>query len=156
MVAGVLGRGRWLPRIALVSGAVALIGLAAINPDAWVAERNLDRYEATGELDLAYLQSLSADAAPVIVERLPAEVSRCVLGLLPANSLAAEVLDDPRAWNLGRVASRVRGGGHRPGDRRRTARAPNAPASGRPSTSSMGAVDTSLRFLRPGPGPSGS
>ena len=70
MVAGLLGRGRWLPRIALVSGAVALVGLAAINPDAWVAGRNLDRYEATGKLDLRYLQTLSADAAPVIVDRL--------------------------------------------------------------------------------------
>ena len=55
MVAGVLGRGRWLPRVALVSGAVALIGLAAINPDAWVAGRNLDRYDATGKVDLRYL-----------------------------------------------------------------------------------------------------
>ena len=78
MVAGALGRGSWLPRIALVSGAVALIGLAAINPDAWVAERNIDRYEATGDLDLRYLQSLSADAAPVIVERLPEDVAGCV------------------------------------------------------------------------------
>jgi len=102
MVAGVAGRGAWLPRVALVSGAVALVGLAAINPDAWVAGRNLDRYEATGKLDLRYLQDLSADATPVIAERLPAEVSRCVLQDLPANEMRAEVLDDPRAWNLGR------------------------------------------------------
>ena len=106
MVAGALGRGRWLPRIALVSGAVALVGLAAINPDAWVAGRNLDRYEATGKLDLDYLQSLSVDAAPVIVDRLPADVSRCVLQLLPYNSLDREILDDARAWNLGRSRAR--------------------------------------------------
>jgi len=103
MVAGALGRGGWLPRVALVSGAVALIGLAAINPDAWVADRNLDRYEATGKLDLRYLQSLSADAAPVIVERLPEAVSRCVLVSMPYNSLRPEALDDARAWNLGRA-----------------------------------------------------
>lgn len=102
MVAGVARRGRWLPRVALVSGAVALVGLAAVNPDAWVAQRNLDRYEATGRLDLDYLQTLSADAAPVIVDGLPGEVSRCVLQLLPLNSLDPEVLDDARAWNLGR------------------------------------------------------
>jgi len=102
MVAGVTGLGRWLPRVALASGAVALIGLAAINPDAWVAGRNLDRYEATGELDLRYLQDLSADAAPVVAERLPADVARCVLELLPLNGLSVEVVDDPRAWNLGR------------------------------------------------------
>ena len=101
-VAGVLGRGRWLPRIALVSGAIALIGLAAINPDAWVANRNLDRYEATGALDLGYLQSLSADAAPVIVERLPGDVAACVLRYLPSTNVRPEALDDARAWNLGR------------------------------------------------------
>ncbi|HEY0642061.1 MAG TPA: DUF4153 domain-containing protein, partial [Nocardioides sp.] len=102
MVVGALGRGGWLPRIALVSGAVALVGLAAINPDAWVAGRNIDRYEATGKLDVTYLQSLSADAAPVIVDRLPADVSRCVLQLLPYNSLDPDILHDARAWNLGR------------------------------------------------------
>ena len=103
MVAGVTGLGRWLPRVALVTGAVAIIGLAAINPDAWVAGKNIDRYEATGSLDLDYLQSLSADAAPVVVERLPAEVSRCVLQLLPYDSLDPEVRQDVRAWNLGRA-----------------------------------------------------
>ncbi len=102
MVAGGLGAGRWLPRIALVSAAVALIGLAAINPDAWVAGRNIDRYETTGALDLYYLQSLSADAAPVVVDRLPADVARCVLRELPLNSLDDEVLGDARAWNLSR------------------------------------------------------
>ena len=106
MVAGALGRGRWLPRIALVSGAVALIALAAVNPDAWVAERNLDRYEATGALDLRYLQTLSADAAPVIAERLPEDVAACVLGDLPDNSMRPEVLADARAWNLGRSRAR--------------------------------------------------
>jgi two-component system sensor histidine kinase BaeS len=102
MVAGVARRGAWLPRVALVSGAVALLGLAAINPDAWVAQRNIDRWEATGELDLRYLQTLSADAAPVIVDGLPEEVSRCVLQMLPLGSLDPQVLDDARAWNLGR------------------------------------------------------
>lgn len=102
MVAGVAGRGAWLPRIALVSGAVALVGLAAVNPDAWVAGRNLDRWEATDDLDLRYLQTLSADAAPVIADRLPADVARCVLQDLPYDEMRAEALDDPRAWNLGR------------------------------------------------------
>lgn len=102
MVAGLAGWGRWLPRVALASGALALVGLAAINPDAWVAGRNLDRYEATGDLDLRYLQDLSADAAPTIAARLPADVARCVLQDLPWNELSAETLEDARAWNLGR------------------------------------------------------
>lgn len=102
MVAGAAGRGRWVPRIALVSGSVALVGLAAVNPDAWVAERNLDRYEATGKLDLPYLETLSADAAPVISERLPEDVARCVLSHLPYDEMSADAVDDPRAWNLAR------------------------------------------------------
>ncbi len=50
-VAGIGLRGRWLPRFALLSGAALLLGLAIANPDAWIAEHNLDRYEATGKLD---------------------------------------------------------------------------------------------------------
>ncbi|MCY4728911.1 DUF4173 domain-containing protein [Nocardioides sp. STR2] len=102
MVAGLLGRARWLPRVALVSGAVALLGLAAVNPDAWVAEQNLDRFEATGDVDLRYLETLSADAVPAIADRLPREVARCVLRYMPYDEMRAEALDDPRAWNLGR------------------------------------------------------
>jgi signal transduction histidine kinase len=102
MVAGLLGQARWLPRVALVSGAVALLGLAAVNPDAWVADQNLDRFEAKGDVDLRYLATLSADAVPAITDRLPSEVSRCVLRDMPYDEMRAEALDDPRAWNLGR------------------------------------------------------
>ena len=42
-----------------------------MNPDAWVAARNIDRFDAGTSLDTAYLSTLSADATPVIVERLP-------------------------------------------------------------------------------------
>jgi two-component system sensor histidine kinase BaeS len=105
MVAGVLGLGRWIPRIALVTGAVATLGLAVVNPDAWVAERNIDRYEQTGDLDVRYLQSLSADAAPVVVERLPERVAACVLQDLPANQLAEEDRT-VWGWNLGRERAR--------------------------------------------------
>jgi len=37
---------------------------------AYVADRNVDRYERTGKLDAAYLRSLSDDAAPALA-RLP-------------------------------------------------------------------------------------
>jgi hypothetical protein len=103
MVAGVAGWARWLPRIALVSGALAVLGLAAINPDAWVAGRNIDRYEATGKLDADYLQTLSADAAPVVVERLPEDVAGCVLRPMPSDALAAEQEAGWLGWNLGRA-----------------------------------------------------
>ncbi|MFT3871971.1 MAG: DUF4173 domain-containing protein [Nocardioides sp.] len=80
--AGAPLRGGWLPRFALLTGAAALAGLALLNPDAWIAQHNLDRYQATGKLDWVYLQGLSADAVPVIMEsmpELPAEVGACAV-----------------------------------------------------------------------------
>ncbi|WP_114422582.1 DUF4153 domain-containing protein [Nocardioides houyundeii] len=99
LVAGVLGHGRWLPRAALVLGAVGVLGLAALNPDAWVARQNLDRYAETGKLDVAYLQGLSQDAVPVIVEELPPGAARCAAPEPPP----AEESDGFWSWNLGRA-----------------------------------------------------
>jgi two-component system sensor histidine kinase BaeS len=101
MVVGGLGHGRWLPRIALVTGAVAVLGLAAINPDGWVAGRNIDRFEATGKLDIGYLQDLSADAAPVIADRLPADAAACALRYVSFDQ-PSEDDDAALGWNLGR------------------------------------------------------
>ncbi len=105
MVVGGLGLGRWLPRLAVVTGALALLGLTAINPDGWVAGRNIDRFEATGKLDLYYLSTLSADVAPVIAARLPAEAAACTLRDLRHYQLLEED-DEPLGWNLGRWQAR--------------------------------------------------
>ena len=48
LVAGLRLEGRWLPRAALLAGAAALAGLAVVNPDAWIARHNIDRYETSG------------------------------------------------------------------------------------------------------------
>lgn len=92
---GVALRAPWLPRFALVSGVVALLGLAAVNPDAWIARHNLDRYAETGKVDWAYLQELSDDAVPVYAEQ-PEDPRRCALLGREASS------DDWLEWNLGR------------------------------------------------------
>ena len=55
LVAGIRLRGWWLPRMALLSGAALLLGLAVANPDAWIARHNIERYEATGKVDWNYL-----------------------------------------------------------------------------------------------------
>ncbi|HEU4511922.1 MAG TPA: DUF4153 domain-containing protein [Nocardioidaceae bacterium] len=95
MAAGVTLRAAWLPRAALLSGAGLLLVLAAVNPDAWIAQHNLDRYEATGKVDWDYLQGLSADAVPVLAT-LPDDVVECALrGHEPSS-------DDWLEWNLGR------------------------------------------------------
>ncbi|MFC0626369.1 DUF4153 domain-containing protein [Kribbella deserti] len=95
IAAGITLRASWLPRAALLSGAVALLLLAAINPDAWIAQRNLDRYAETGKVDWSYLQGLSADAVPVL-NTLPADVAGCALKGHKLNN------DDWLEWNVGR------------------------------------------------------
>lgn len=97
MIAGVRLSGAWLPRAALLSGAGFLLVIGLINPEAWVATQNLERYQTTGKLDLAYLATLGPDAAPVIADGLPDELSRCVL-TRPDSGTGGDVLE----WNLGR------------------------------------------------------
>ena len=95
LVAGIRLRGWWLPRAALVSGAVLLLVGGLANPEAWVAERNIERYAATGKLDVRYLESLGDDAVPTIVAGLPPDVLAC---LSPRPVGSTSVLE----WNLGR------------------------------------------------------
>ncbi len=94
-VAGVVRWGVWVPRFALVTGVAGLLGLALLNPDAWIAEQNLDRYADTGRVDWFYLQGLSADAVPVFEGRDELEV-RCGL----PRGWSAD--DDWLSWNLSR------------------------------------------------------
>jgi len=90
-------RGTWLPRFGLVSGAALLLGIAVINPDAWIADHNLDRYESTGKVDWYFLSQLSDDAVPTLDARLEGADRACVL--------SAERLDEEGLleWNLGRA-----------------------------------------------------
>jgi hypothetical protein len=96
LVAGVRLSGWWLPRAALVSGALLLLLGGLANPEAWVADRNIARYEATGKLDVRYLESLGPDAAPTILAGLPPELLGCFSA---AGASGTSVLE----WNLGRA-----------------------------------------------------
>jgi two-component system sensor histidine kinase BaeS len=96
MAGGVALRAAWLPRFGLISGAALLLGLAAINPDAWIARQNLDRYDETGEVDWTYLADLSDDALPVLKD-LPDDLEECAI------SLDGRHEDDWLEWNLGRA-----------------------------------------------------
>ena len=99
LVAGVRLSGWWVPRAVLLSGVAFTVGFAAMNPAAWVADRNIDRFEASGTLDTAYLSTLGADATPVVVERLPHDLASCVTSGWSGTPFAT---DDLLAWNLGR------------------------------------------------------
>jgi hypothetical protein len=94
MAAGLRLDGRWLPRAAVLTGATALLGLGLLNPDGYVAERNVERYLETGKADWSYLAGLSADAVPAL-RALPADAQACVLAAAPNH-------DDWLEWNLGR------------------------------------------------------
>ncbi len=96
MVGGVALRAAWLPRFGLISGVVLLLGLAALNPDAWIARQNLDRYDETGEVDWTYLADLSDDALPVLTD-LPEDLEQCAISLDDRHE------DDWLEWNLGRA-----------------------------------------------------
>lgn len=41
-----------------------------LNPDAFIAQQNLSRYEASGEVDMAYLTTLSDDAVPYLIRAI--------------------------------------------------------------------------------------
>jgi Domain of unknown function (DUF4173) len=99
LVAGVRLRARRLPEAAVAAAVAALLGLAILNPDRFIADRNVDRYETTGRIDTGYLSRLSADAVPAL-DRLPAGVRACALPDLPRP-------DGLREWNLGRARARA-------------------------------------------------
>ncbi|WP_046779655.1 DUF4173 domain-containing protein [Streptomyces yangpuensis] len=77
MAAGAFGA-RWLPRAVAGSAAAAVLAFGLLSPDGMVAERNVARYEKDQKIDLAYFQSLSADAVPAL-DRLPEPQRSCAL-----------------------------------------------------------------------------
>lgn len=85
----------------LVAGFVATIALNVVNPDALIVRTNLDR----GRVDPSYLTSLSDDAVPALVARLPLltpAAQRQVARVL----LARRFDGDPLGWNDARAAAR--------------------------------------------------
>jgi hypothetical protein len=104
ILAGVRLRAGWLPRAVLGTGLAALLVVAAVNPDGFIAERNVDRYQRTGDLDTKYLATLSLDAVPAL-DRLPAGRRDCALWRLYADLDTPQ--DDWRSWNLDRQRARA-------------------------------------------------
>lgn len=95
MVAGVRWRGEWVPRAVVQVLGLAMVVLAALNPDALIARTNTTAAPEV-DLDIVYLQGLSADAVPVL-EALDEPLRSCVLSGMPAPTA-----EGGAAWNLGR------------------------------------------------------
>ncbi|WP_245663270.1 DUF4153 domain-containing protein [Nocardia inohanensis] len=60
----------WVSRAAVGTALSMLVGLAALNPERFIADRNIDRWETGKTIDGFYLSQLSADALPAL-DRLP-------------------------------------------------------------------------------------
>lgn len=70
IAAGVRMSGKWLPIGVLATAVVGLLAFAVFNPDAYIAEKNVQRFENGKTIDTFYLSTLSADAVPAL-DRLP-------------------------------------------------------------------------------------
>jgi hypothetical protein len=103
LVAGWKMRAAWLPRAVLGVWVVMLLGAAVLNPEHYIAEHNIKRYQAGEKIDLWYLGALSADAVPALVD-LPPNARACVLGDIDRE--LKDDTDDWYEWNWGREEAR--------------------------------------------------
>lgn len=97
MAAGVWGA-RWLPRAVMASAAASVLAFGLVSPDGLVAERNVERYEATskdgeGKFDVDYARGLSADAVPAL-DKLEEPLRSCALELI-----ARELEKENKPWH---------------------------------------------------------
>jgi hypothetical protein len=93
---------RHLGRIVLAGSAAGLIAFTLANPDGLVARRNVERWRATGRLDVGYLRTLSADAVSSIAS-LPEPLRSRALEPIAARLSR----DEPwSSWNRSRDLAR--------------------------------------------------
>ncbi len=92
LIAGIRLRAAWLPQVAAALAVLALLGLAAANPDGLIAERNIARYRQTDRIDVDYLSGLSADAVPALMS-LPEPDRDCALA-----TIYRDLNPDPDDW----------------------------------------------------------
>jgi Domain of unknown function (DUF4173) len=102
LAAGIRLNGSWVPRGMVAATVAMLLTLAVLNPELYAAQRNIERYNETGKIDLWYLRALSADATPALVT-LPDDLRRCALMWI-SDSLSGS--DPWYGWNLGRERAR--------------------------------------------------
>ncbi|MGH3724195.1 MAG: DUF4153 domain-containing protein [Mycobacterium sp.] len=77
LIAGIRMSAQWLPTAVVAVGAFGMLGLAIVNPEGYVAQRNVQYFQQTGKLDQWYMGNLSSDAFSA-VQSLPEDVRQCV------------------------------------------------------------------------------
>ncbi|MFT7669693.1 MAG: hypothetical protein ACI8X5_002398 [Planctomycetota bacterium] len=103
------GQAERFPPGFLVSGWLAVLLLFTINPDGVVARHNIERFVAGRALDHVYLQTLSADAVPALLEgasSAPGAELTELLELFVARPLVPDGTDW-RSWNWGLFKARA-------------------------------------------------
>ena len=103
LIGGAARRTHLLPRAMALLTAVAVLTVGYVQPDAVIARWNVERFHDGGDVDVAYLAGLSADAAPALLA-LPAELRR------PALEVQLRKLEDAETWagwNLSRARART-------------------------------------------------
>ena len=85
----------------LVAGFAATLALNVANPDALIVRTNVAR----GHVDPAYLASLSDDAVPTLIARLPS-LSPAAQTQIARALLARRFATDPVGWNVARATAR--------------------------------------------------
>ena len=93
---------------ALVAGLLVIITLHVINPDAMIVRANVAHAQRGSIFDAHYAASLSADAAPALMQSLPAlnqTDRRIIADTFLANS-SSEANSDWRSWNWARAERR--------------------------------------------------
>lgn len=78
IAAGIPMSGRWLPRAVGITAVLTVLGMALVDPDAYIARHNVERFADTGKIDTGYLSRLSTDAVPEL-DRLPEPTRSCAL-----------------------------------------------------------------------------
>ncbi|MEU7822688.1 DUF4173 domain-containing protein [Catellatospora sp. NPDC049133] len=90
-------RASWFPRAAVAGFAGLLLFLGVANPEHFIAEQNVERFQ---KIDFWYLRALGPDAAPALAE-LPEPYRSCALSWV-IRDLKADP-DQWYSWNLSRA-----------------------------------------------------
>ena len=101
-------RPKWFALGGLVAATATLVVLNAINPDALIANQNIDRRDAAAPFDAYYIVDLSDDATPTLIRRLD-DLPPKARGVVAREALATAARDgaDWRTWNWGRSRARA-------------------------------------------------
>ena len=102
------GRRRGFVFAAAVGGLTCIAALHLLNPHALIARVNISRAASGAEIDAGYLRTLSADAVPTLIAKLPAlpEAERCQVGAMLTERWSGERQGGWRTWNLGDARAR--------------------------------------------------